>query len=319
MAARRGGARRAVRHSDKEDERGPWSSSGGRDAARRAPGDHGVRRPLRAPHAVWRLRRPAGHPRAVHRQQLHVVQRRARHPACRPLALVRDVELRPGRLHPRAALGRRRRTAQHRHRALGLRRAAGPEPESGDQRQRIPPLHVAVRPRDRKERSQDGAAHDLAAPRSASEGVTTANLSAAYRAAGAALGAKVAPAGEAFAEAQLERPDLVLNNPDGHPTRLGSYLAACVVYDTIFGPAPSASRMPIRACRPSCARSCRGSPTRRSPSADGGEGSRRCAPAHATGAAATSCAGAERSGHARTHAGDLGIDHEPEMLRRRHP
>jgi hypothetical protein len=72
-------------------------------------------------------------------------------------------------------------------------------------------------------------------PDSASEGVTTANLSAAYRAAGAALGAKVAPAGEAFAEAQLERPDLVLNNPDGHPTRLGSYLAACVVYDTIFG------------------------------------------------------------------------------------
>jgi hypothetical protein len=72
-------------------------------------------------------------------------------------------------------------------------------------------------------------------PDSAAEGVTTANLSAAYRAAGAALGARVAPAGEAFAEALLERPDLVLYNPDGHPTRLGSYLAACVVYDTVFG------------------------------------------------------------------------------------
>ncbi len=72
-------------------------------------------------------------------------------------------------------------------------------------------------------------------PDSAAEGVTTANLSAAYRAAGAALGARVAPAGEAFANALLERPDIVLNNADGHPTALGSYLAACVVYQTIFG------------------------------------------------------------------------------------
>jgi hypothetical protein len=72
-------------------------------------------------------------------------------------------------------------------------------------------------------------------PDSAAEGVTTANLAAAYRAAGAAVEARVAPAGEAFAEALLERPDLVLYNSDGHPTRLGSYLAACVAYDTIFG------------------------------------------------------------------------------------
>ena len=75
-------------------------------------------------------------------------------------------------------------------------------------------------------------------PDSAAEGVTTANLAAAYRGVGAQLGARVAPAGEAFAQALLERPGLALNNPDGHPTIEGTYLAACVVYDTIFGRSP---------------------------------------------------------------------------------
>jgi hypothetical protein len=75
-------------------------------------------------------------------------------------------------------------------------------------------------------------------PDSAAEGVTTPNLAAAYRAVGADLGAKVAPAGEAFADALIERPDLVLYNSDGHPTVAGTYLAACVVYDTILGRNP---------------------------------------------------------------------------------
>jgi hypothetical protein len=75
-------------------------------------------------------------------------------------------------------------------------------------------------------------------PDSAAEGVTTANLAAAYRGVAARLGARVAPAGEAFAEALLERPGLVLNNLDGHPTVEGTYLAACVVYETILGRSP---------------------------------------------------------------------------------
>jgi hypothetical protein len=75
-------------------------------------------------------------------------------------------------------------------------------------------------------------------PDSMSEGVTTANLAAAYRAVGTELGIKVAPAGVAFAYALAERPDLVLYGPDGHPTMDGTYLAACVVYATIFGRSP---------------------------------------------------------------------------------
>ncbi|MGD0997376.1 MAG: DUF4886 domain-containing protein [Thermoleophilia bacterium] len=75
-------------------------------------------------------------------------------------------------------------------------------------------------------------------PDSVSEGVTTANLAAAYRSLGAELGVKVAPAGVAFANALAERPDLVLTSLDGHPTMYGTYLAACVVYATIFGRSP---------------------------------------------------------------------------------
>jgi hypothetical protein len=71
-------------------------------------------------------------------------------------------------------------------------------------------------------------------PDSVGYGATTANLAAAYEAVGKALGAKVAPAGLAFAAALRERPDLVLYSDDGHPTRYGTYLSACVVYATIF-------------------------------------------------------------------------------------
>jgi hypothetical protein len=75
-------------------------------------------------------------------------------------------------------------------------------------------------------------------PDSLMAGVTTANLAAAYRGVGATLGAKVAPAGEAFAAALLARPDIMLNQIDGHPTPAGTYLAACVVYRTIVGRSP---------------------------------------------------------------------------------
>jgi hypothetical protein len=70
-------------------------------------------------------------------------------------------------------------------------------------------------------------------PDSVGAGVTTANLAKAYQSVGADLGIAVAPAGLAFADARLERPDIALNGPDGHPTQYGTYLAACVVDETI--------------------------------------------------------------------------------------
>lgn len=86
-------------------------------------------------------------------------------------------------------------------------------------------------------------------PDSVDAGITTANLAAAYNALGNDLNAKVAPAGLAFARSLAERPDLVLYSPDGHPTLYGTYLAACVLYGTIFERSPvgnpySASEFP---------------------------------------------------------------------------
>jgi hypothetical protein len=75
-------------------------------------------------------------------------------------------------------------------------------------------------------------------PDSVQYGVTTANLAAAYDSVGTSLGARVAPAGLAFAEAQRERPGLTLTVPDGHPTVAGTYLATCVLYGTIYRRTP---------------------------------------------------------------------------------
>ena len=51
------------------------------------------------------------------------------------------------------------------------------------------------------------------------------------------LGALVIPVGLAFERAYRERPDIVLHKPfDGsHPSLLGTYLAACVVFQSIYG------------------------------------------------------------------------------------
>lgn len=75
-------------------------------------------------------------------------------------------------------------------------------------------------------------------PDSVSYGVTTENLANAYTAVAKELGATVAPAGLAFARSLAERPDLVLYSEDGHPTIYGTYLAACVLYGTIFEQSP---------------------------------------------------------------------------------
>lgn len=71
-------------------------------------------------------------------------------------------------------------------------------------------------------------------PDSRKFGVTTDNLAATYTALGKELGVKVAPAGLAFARSIRSKPELALYSQDGHPTMEGTYLAACVLYRTIF-------------------------------------------------------------------------------------
>lgn len=53
---------------------------------------------------------------------------------------------------------------------------------------------------------------------------------------GQAIGALVIPVGLAFQRAYQQRPDIVLHKPfDGsHPSLLGTYLAACVVYASVY-------------------------------------------------------------------------------------
>jgi hypothetical protein len=75
-------------------------------------------------------------------------------------------------------------------------------------------------------------------PESTRYGVTTANLENAYQVIGGELGARVAPAGTAFARSLSAKPSLSLYAQDGHPTIYGTYLAACVLYSTIFRTSP---------------------------------------------------------------------------------
>ena len=75
-------------------------------------------------------------------------------------------------------------------------------------------------------------------PDSRKFGVTTDNLAAAYTAIGKELNIKVAPAGLAFARSISGKPELSLYSQDGHPTVEGTYLAACVLYQTIFENSP---------------------------------------------------------------------------------
>lgn len=62
-------------------------------------------------------------------------------------------------------------------------------------------------------------------------------IRAAYVSTGNELGALVIPVGIAFERAYAQRPDIELHkNFDGtHPSLLGTYLAACVVYQSIYG------------------------------------------------------------------------------------
>ena len=71
----------------------------------------------------------------------------------------------------------------------------------------------------------------------------TAQLAEQYTRVGKANGAKVIPAGLAFARAIAQRPQLELYQPDKrHPTLAGSYLAACTSYATLHGKSPEGNR-----------------------------------------------------------------------------
>ena len=67
----------------------------------------------------------------------------------------------------------------------------------------------------------------------------TEQLAAAYTKAGADNKAKVVPAGLAFARSIAKRPELNLYEADKrHPSLMGTYLAACTVLASVYGPSP---------------------------------------------------------------------------------
>ncbi|MCE1173632.1 MAG: hypothetical protein LWW77_03375 [Propionibacteriales bacterium] len=70
------------------------------------------------------------------------------------------------------------------------------------------------------------------------KGVTTAALRSAADSAAKTAGIGVIPAGVAFGDSLSTRPSIPLNIADGHPTREGTYLAACTVYAVLFGKSP---------------------------------------------------------------------------------
>ena len=72
----------------------------------------------------------------------------------------------------------------------------------------------------------------------AAQGVTTQTIADAFARVSKELGVQVAPVGNAFARVRREKPQLVLYDSDGHPTRLGTYLSACVFYAVIFEKSP---------------------------------------------------------------------------------
>ena len=67
----------------------------------------------------------------------------------------------------------------------------------------------------------------------------TAQLAEAYTVAGNENHELVIPAGLAFARVFKERSDLNLYQPDKrHPTLIGTYLAASVIYSALYGRSP---------------------------------------------------------------------------------
>lgn len=75
-------------------------------------------------------------------------------------------------------------------------------------------------------------------PENDAQGVTNNNVAAAYTSVGKQLGITVAPVGLAFGRSLALKPNLQLYTEDGHPTPAGTYLAACVLFETIYGVIP---------------------------------------------------------------------------------
>jgi len=64
-------------------------------------------------------------------------------------------------------------------------------------------------------------------------------LTAGYKTAAGKVGAEVVPAGDAFAICLREQPNINLYDADNHhPSKEGTYLAACVFYAKLFGRTP---------------------------------------------------------------------------------
>lgn len=78
--------------------------------------------------------------------------------------------------------------------------------------------------------------HAYVAPHRRADPAITGRVARAYIELGNELEALVIPVGLAFARAYEERPELVLHETfDGsHPNMNGTYLAACVVYRTLY-------------------------------------------------------------------------------------
>lgn len=70
-----------------------------------------------------------------------------------------------------------------------------------------------------------------------------AAVTTAYEKIADELVAVVAPVGEAWRQVLIDHPGLTLYQSDGsHPTRSGTYLAACVFYAALFGESPEGLR-----------------------------------------------------------------------------
>ena len=64
-------------------------------------------------------------------------------------------------------------------------------------------------------------------------------IAQAHRDLGGQLGVPVAPVALAFARSEEERPELAMLGEDKeHESNAGTYLAACVLYATLFGESP---------------------------------------------------------------------------------
>ena len=84
-----------------------------------------------------------------------------------------------------------------------------------------------------------------------------AEITEAYMSIGRELGATVVPAGVAWQKVLADHPQIVLHDADkSHPSPMGTYLAACVFYATLFGESPEGLWCGVRGVQPEEAELC---------------------------------------------------------------